>query len=366
MHRSAFASLLALSFAAALWAGTPPELFQKAKTQFRLHSYSDSLATLEELDLKSQTPENASYRTALAPGLAFYRGACLAAMGRAEEARGQFEIYLVFQPSAVLDPALFPAPVLQALDEARRGLAGRHDRPEETGSVAAAYRTFARPNPDGEASMREDWAEGPVRFLLSPEERRSFARLADPVSRSEFIVAFWKGHDPRPETSDNELREEFDKRAAFADTHYAQDEIRGSLTDRGMVFLLLGPPTYIGRKPIATGEDRSDPAGMSRFSRSDVTVAQAGLDSRSSGLVVDRMTGPNNKLPDAAGNWREVWHYRREVLPKGVPYQQVDFDFISRKGYGKNVLQREVATLNAIEAARKALLDRAAWIQATR
>ena len=32
------------------------------------------------------------------------------------------------------------------------------------------------------------------------------------------------------------------------------------------------------------------------------------------------MTGPNNTLPNSDGNYREVWHYRREVLPKGVSY----------------------------------------------
>jgi len=36
-----------------------------------------------------------------------------------------------------------------------------------------------------------------------------------------------------------------------------------------------------------------------------------------------------------------------------VPYQQVDFDFITRTGYGENVLQRDSNTLNTLEAARK-------------
>jgi hypothetical protein len=76
------------------------------------------------------------------------------------------------------------------------------------------------------------------------------------------------------------------------------------------------------------------------------------------------MTGPGNKILDSAANWREVWHYRRELLPKGVPYQQVDFEFITRHGYGKNVLQRDPAPLAALEAARKAILDRSSGAQA--
>jgi hypothetical protein len=57
-------------------------------------------------------------------------------------------------------------------------------------------------------------------------------------------------------------------------------------------------------------------------------------------------------MTDSA-NWREVWHYRRELLPAGVPYQQVDLEFITRKGYGTNVLQRDSAALATLDAARQ-------------
>jgi len=93
-------------------------------------------------------------------------------------------------------------------------------------------------------------------------------------------------------------------------------------------------------------------------------VAQAGKDPRVSGPIVDNMTGPTNTLPDPSKSWLEIWHYRRELLPKGVPYQQVDFDFITRPGYGKNVLQRESPALAAMNAARRALLDHSAWVAA--
>jgi GWxTD domain-containing protein len=205
--------------------------------------------------------------------------------------------------------------------------------------------------------LGEDWAEGPVRCLLSPEERRAFSHLSNPVSRSEYVTAFWKARDPRPETPENEFREEFEKRIAFADSHFTDAEIRGSLTDRGMVFLLLGPPTYIGRRPITAGEDSSDPSGMSRYTRNDVVAVQKIMGpSAATNVAVGNMTGPGNTILDSAANWREIWHYRRELLPKGVPYQQVDFVFITHTGYGKNVLQREAAGLNTIAAARTAIV----------
>jgi GWxTD domain-containing protein len=333
-----------------------PQLFQKAKQQFRLVAYSDALKTLDEMARLAAAPENERYRTSMTPALAFYRGACLAALGRSQESHAEFQVYLTFEPNAQLDPSQYPKSVVAALDEARRDLKAKKELPAEGGSIATSYRGFRHDPSEVGPELGEDWADGPVRFLLTAQERQNFTRLSDPVTRSEFVTAFWKERDPRPETPENELRDEFERRVAFADSHFAQDEARGSLTDRGMVFVLLGPPTYAGRQPIRTGEDSSDPSGMVKYTHNDITqVQKIGGPSAATNVAINNMTGPSNTLPESSMQWREVWHYRRELLPKGVPYQQVDLEFITRKGYGKNVLQRDSAALNTIEIARKDL-----------
>lgn len=48
-----------------------------------------------------------------------------------------------------------------------------------------------------------------------------------------------------------------------------------------------------------------------------------------------------------------MWHYRKEVLPPGAPYQLVDAEFLTKKGYGKNVLQRDPPTLATLSIASK-------------
>ena len=203
--------------------------------------------------------------------------------------------------------------------------------------------------------MDETWADGPVRYLLTGQQKDDFERLSDPVSRSEFISEFWRANDPHPETPENEFREEFERRVAYADARLGQDETRGSLTDRGMVFVLLGPPTWVGRRPIAIGEDTADPQGMSRFTSADIGAALKNSNSNGqSAAIVSEMTGPGNTLPEGNTSWREIWHYRRELLPSGVSYQQVDFEFITKKGYGKEVLQRDSEVLTTIEAAKSA------------
>lgn len=341
-------------------ASTPlPELFQKAKQLFNQASYSEALKTLDEMARRSTEPENEKYRTGMTPAVAFYRGACLAALGRNDEARAEFEIYLAFQPNAQLDPTVYPTKVIAALDEARRALEKKKELSVQQSSIADEYKAFHLGGREIERERDEHWADGPVGNLMTAEERRAFAQLTNPISRAEFVMNFWASRDPKPETPQNEFREEFERRVAFADTHFAQDDVRGSLTDQGVVFVLLGPPTYIGRQPVRTGEDASDPSGMRKFTRNDVVAVQKTMGSLGSSAAtnaaIDKMTGPANTMPDSSMTWREVWHYRKELLPKKVPYQEVDFEFVTREGYGHNVLQRDAVSLNALDAARKAL-----------
>ncbi len=338
---------------ACVCAATLPELLREAKEQFRLGSYARALQTLSELDAESQKPGAEKERVALEPVLAFYQGACYAGLGKREQARMHFEAFLAHQPNATLDPAIYPKKVIAAVEEARTNLGRREVRTEESGLLALAYAAFPRPNRDAEGSLGEDWIEGPVRFLLTPEEKRDYSRLSDPVSRSEFVTSFWKTRDPKAETVENEFRDEFEKRVAFADAHFTQGETKGSLTDRGMVFILLGPPTYVGRKPLTVGEDSTDSLALSLYRTADVKIASVPGGTTTQHVArVDRVTGPGTKMNDAASNWREVWHYRRELLPKGVPYFQVDFEFVTKRGYGQNVLQRDTQALDTLEKAK--------------
>lgn len=357
MRRLILPSLFLAAATAA--AATLPSLFYKAKEEFRLAAYTACLTTLDKLQKESELPGNEAYRAQLAPGLAFYRGAAQAALGQADEARANFEIYLAYQPNASLDPSLYPPRVIAALGDARKNLQKparpAPDQPAETGSFAAAYRAFRYDPTQPSDGADENWAEGPVRYLLTSQQKADYARLSDLASRSEYVIEFWKAHDPTPETPENEFRLEFEKRVAFADTRLGQSETRGSLTDRGMLFVLLGPPTWVGRKPFAVGEDTADPEGMSRYSAFEAGQALKGSTSAAqTAAILASMSGPANTSPESETSWREVWHYRRELLPRGVSYQQVDFEFLTRRGYGQNILQRDERALSTLEAAKSA------------
>ncbi len=363
MKRNLSILVMAAAMAMPLAGEGLPQLFQKAKEQVKTAQWPGALKTLDALDSASREPGLEPQRKQLEPALAFYRGVCFANTDRPSEAQAQFETYLAASPNASLDRAMYSKKAVNAFEKAQKKMAAAGEPPSGLPSFAAAYRDFRMPDGAAAEPPNENWTEGPVKVLLTPEEKREWAGLSDAVSRSEFVTKFWTARDPRPETPENEFRQDFEKRIAFADRYLAQDETRGSLTDRGLVFLLLGPPTYGGRSPIGTGEDKSDSQGLSSVGRHDAEVAVANARGSSGGrlstgktsTIVDRSSGVGVSVRDAGANWREVWHYRRELLPAGVPYQQVDFEFITRKGYGKNVLQRDSAALSTLDAARRKL-----------
>jgi GWxTD domain-containing protein len=332
-----------------------PDLFLKAKEEYRAGAYEKTLSTLDELDRESQKPGLEADRLKLLPAIRFYRGACLAALGKEPEAIQQFQLFLAQQPNTTLDPGMYPPSVLRAFDEARKEASARRadsSGPEST--IVADYQSFRAPEEVLTADLDERWADGPVRYLMTSEEKKAWRELATQEARGDWVANFWKRHDPSPETPANEFRAEFARRVAFADSRFRQGETRGSLTDRGMVFILLGPPTYIGRKPLRTGDDATEASGLSRFSPMDRAVAAApGGSNADRNRRIDAVTGPSATAPDAsAESYLEIWHYRRERLPKNVPYLQVDFEFVTKRGYGRNVLQREPRALDTLDRAR--------------
>jgi len=331
------ASLLSPVF---LSAQSMPELFQKAKQQVKLGAFSEALTTLAALDAESSKPENAGERRALEPSLRFYRGVCQSALGHDSEAQADFRFFLAQNPRAKIDPALYPKKVVTAFEQARRGTGGGTGSADSQTQAPSLKESFERFRPDPftpAADVGDDWGNGPVKYLMTPEEKRDWDVRAGSGERSEFVTKFWASRDPRPETPENEFREEFERRVIFADGAFRQGEIRGSLTDRGMVFVLVGPPFNVGRRPITAAEDGSDVRNNSATSSLDTI-----------GKLKD------TSEMDTSRNQMESWHYRRESLPPDAPYKEVVFHFITRKGYGENVMQREPVSLTTLEFARRA------------
>jgi GWxTD domain-containing protein len=348
-------------------AQTLPELFGKVKAEIKAGSWADALKTLDALESEAAKPGNENAQKQLAGplavyrGLAFYRGVCSAELGRKDEAAASFAAFLKLQPGATIDAASYSKKAVAAFEKAQKDAASRAP------SLAEAYREF-QPPADAKDRYPADqyWGDGAVRWIMTAEEKAAWTALTEPNARVEFVEKFWTARSGMPGTDGRTFRAEFERRVAFADANLAVDEEqRGSQTDRGMVFVLMGPPTYAGRKPMRTGDDNSDHGGLSTGTTHDVENTErqtwAGAEARggkpTSGQLATRNAahGSPARLAAAQGdNQMEVWHYRRELLPKAVPYQQVDFQFVTKQGYGANTLQRETDAVNTLEAAKTA------------
>ena len=348
-------NLMAASFATLLAFAPPspsvPELFQRMKEQVKAEKWSDALVTIEVIDVEASKPENAKVKPQLEAPLAFYRGVCDANAGNASQAQASFEAYLRAQPNASIDERVYSKKAVSAFEAARKAIAS------EGPSIARAYEEF-QPPAGAADPVNAAWGDGPVKWLMTDSEKAAWAAAATDDDRAALVAKFWKERNLEDDPS---FQPTFEKRVAFADSNFKQGETRGSLTDRGMVFVLLGPPTYGGRRRIGAKEDKAENAGMSSVDDHESMIAQQQLlgQAYKKGQAVttsqlaalnDKYVGPGKEAPNPDQDYQEVWHYRRDLLPKGVSYIQVDATFITKKGYGKNVLQRDpdvLATLNA-------------------
>ncbi len=316
------------------------DLFQKAKVQFRDGTYEKSLDTLKLLDEVGRLPRYAQLRPKLEPALAFYRGANLAALGRKDEARVEFEKYLGLVPNANVDPAAYPKAVIEAFKKAQQKAA------PVQGVDAGMAREYARFFPEEaeapSAFPDERWAEGAIRYIMSREEKAAWKGLQSTAERVEFVHRFWERRDPA-------LRGEIDRRIRFADARFKVKETRGSETDRGLVFVLLGPPSYVGQSPLKSEDDTLQP---SRNAPSVETTRNP--DGSTSTRIVPRLPLSAEALQGS----RETWHYRRDRLPKEVGFGEVTFEFVTKEGAGTAILQRDHTVLSTLDAVANTMLPK--------
>lgn len=321
---------------------TLADLFQKGKTEFKMGSYSDSLATFDALERQLALPENEPSRQKLTPLIAFYRGANLAASGQKKTAVVQFQKYMEAFPDAKVDPSMFPRPVMDAFDEAKKG-SRTEVGSRDVSPMAADFERFRRNAIP--LQLDDHWADGAIHYLMTTEERQTWSRIGDERDRAEFVAKFWERRDPTPETHDNEFRTEVESRVRFADTRFSQEEKKGSESDRGMVFVLMGPPSYVGQKPFRAEDDPLQSARNAPIKETHVNS-----DGSTTTLMVPRIALTAQTIQ---GN-REIWYYRKDRLPKQVRFSEVDFEFLTRKGLGINVLQRDHDILTTLDQVARA------------
>jgi GWxTD domain-containing protein len=160
-----------------------------------------------------------------------------------------------------------------------------------------------------------DWAEGPVRHLMTKEEVKKWKTLRSDDEAQAFIDLFWARRDPTPNTPRNEFREDFEARVDFADRNFGTGNVRGALSDQGKVFILFGPPYRVSGKAGANAASASIFGGA--------TPGSAPVDSQGHLLLGHPTAEPN----------QQFWMYAHEKKPAFV--SQADFTIVfADEGHG--------------------------------
>ena len=99
-----------------------------------------------------------------------------------------------------------------------------------------------------------DWIKD-VDLILTEEDRQAWNKLKTNDERDQYIQLFWRQRDPDPDTVENEFKEQFYERVAYANEHFSSG-MPGRLTDRGRIYIKFGKPDEIESHPSGGTYDR--------------------------------------------------------------------------------------------------------------
>jgi len=172
------------------------------------------------------------------------------------------------------------------------------------------------------------WADGPVSFLMTTEEISEFQALGEDRDAENFIKLFWARRDPDPRTKANEFRQQFEARVEAADKEFAEEDLRGAMSDRGKTLILLGVPKEHARADIGEYLSR---------------IYRTGRPPRASSADPDahiQMQGISFNLNK---NLADLWGYSREEIPESIKWptheELITFAFFDTEGTGHFKLQ---------------------------
>jgi GWxTD domain-containing protein len=309
------ATFLALSVTAAV---EPGAAIAKAKEQIAAGNHAAALQTLHGASAGAASMMNLKQRSAALAAIHFYSALAALNMSDEDQASAELRSFFFYAPGSKLEASNYPRPFVALFDKVKRDMGSRRSTPASFDDAYPGY-------PPGVSSSSwplHIWGSSSEFMILgTPAERSEWEQLADDKARGDFVKRFWLARDPDPATGVNESRIEFLQRIAFADVAFVEAaDDRGSLSDRGRVFVLLGPPSRVSIRPLTREEAPYLPHRT--------------LDS---------------------GHALEQWTYFRDQLPKALPHNEVVFKFVSDGGSLTRKMQPEFLSEKALKDAPAAL-----------
>jgi GWxTD domain-containing protein len=98
-----------------------------------------------------------------------------------------------------------------------------------------------------EAELDEQFAR--ARYVATKEEVKAYKDLTTADAKRQFLSEFWLQRDPTPGSAVNELKNEYQRRLAYANEQLREYTREGWKTDRGRVHIIYGPANDVERYP---------------------------------------------------------------------------------------------------------------------
>ncbi len=291
------------------YGAAPAEALSQARSMIVSGDCRHAAAVLQEAipAATALTPDKT--RTDALGALHFYSALAFSNCNQSAKAKEQVREFLRVHPGqSALAATKYPRQFIALFDEVQRASSGD------------AQTAFSHHYPDFNSYTNSQIAAEPlVRWGASSEfqlladdgERSQWPSLRDDDARARFVDTFWARREL--------IKGEFSRRISYADAQWGDTLERGSLSDRGRVFVLLGIPARVYTKPLTRGDGAFIP------SRSPIAI---------DGVL-------------------ERWVYFKDQLPTNVQTSAVEFRFISQPGYGDHVMQKEFWPIKTLAEARK-------------
>jgi len=315
MKSPSWTYLVILAAAPATFAAqTPREAIAAGRAAIETKQFDRAIITMQDAIPAATMLADPKEKADALAALHFYSALAFSELERDDKAREELREFFRFHAGqSKLDESKYPVPFIRAFNDVSSTLKKRSGNTPQNSfdSAYPGFNDFAMTKPR-ERKISE-WGRSPdFIFLANDAEQREWGKLTDDDARRDFVSRFWQHRDPK-------FHEAFDRRVAFADETFGNEGARGSLTDRGRVFILVGTPHRVTMQPM--NATRVLPTRLGDIRNRQGTV--------------------------------EHWLYDREQLPVRLPKQNVDFVFIDAPDYGNYVLQRDAYAIKELDAVKK-------------
>ncbi|MEO8217109.1 MAG: GWxTD domain-containing protein [Acidobacteriota bacterium] len=149
------------------------------------------------------------------------------------------------------------------------------------------------------------WAKGPAQYLMTKHEMDQWKSIKSEEEANRFIDLFWAKRNPDPTKPGNAFRDRFEALVKYADEHFGHQKLPGSMTERGKVFILIGPPSRVAKTNTET-----------------ISTVQ-------SGSLKDVEGNLNEDNPPA-----ETWIYETDHIPAYAGNQELRINFVDQFANG--------------------------------